>query len=282
LAEANSKEVKLWELATTAVRGRIGGSAPYPEAFRFSPDGRWLAMGAYDHGVHLFDVLNVRKVHSYAGHDHQVRGLDFSPDGRSLASSSLDTTIMIWDVAGVTSRLPKTTSTPEAEYVVALWNGLRNSDPVIAYDAVRLLAQAPDKSLPFLRERLKPARDPDIKQVESFLAKLDSPWFAERDEAKRELERYGNEAEPALERYLAGNLSLEAQQRAEALLARARAPLTDALLLQQVRALEVLETIGTTEARSIMSNLAAGSRDARLTREARAALERLERRGSGK
>jgi len=47
--------------------------------------------------------------------------------------------------------------------------------------------------------------------------------------------------------------------------------------LLTLRGLEVLEHIATPEAKQVLQKLAAGAPDARLTREAKAALQRLER-----
>jgi len=46
-----------------------------------------------------------------------------------------------------------------------------------------------------------------------------------------------------------------------------------------VRANEVLEKIGTEEARQVLKAIAHGAPDAALTKDSRAALERLEKRG---
>jgi uncharacterized protein YjiS (DUF1127 family) len=47
-----------------------------------------------------------------------------------------------------------------------------------------------------------------------------------------------------------------------------------------VHAVQVLEAVGTPEARSVLESLARGVANARLTREARAALERLTKRAA--
>ena len=52
--------------------------------------------------------------------------------------------------------------------------------------------------------------------------------------------------------------------------------------LQLLRALEVLEMIGTAEARKVLERLARGAEECDLTREAKAALERLGQRPPGK
>jgi hypothetical protein len=64
--------------------------------------------------------------------------------------------------------------------------------------------------------------------------------------------------------------SLEVHQRIERLLARIK-PET----WRDLRAVEVLERIGSPEAKQVLESLAKGAEGARLTREAKASLERL-------
>jgi hypothetical protein len=81
-------------------------------------------------------------------------------------------------------------------------------------------------------------------------------------------------AEPALRRALAGRPSLEVRQRLEKLLDQLAHPSPD--VLRALRAIEVLESVGTAEAKAVLGKLAAGQPGAGLTREAKAALRRLE------
>ena len=69
--------------------------------------------------------------------------------------------------------------------------------------------------------------------------------------------------------------SAEVRQTAKRLLDGISGPMRDPDRLREVRAVELLERIATSEAKSVLRALAKGA-DARLTREARAALERLE------
>jgi WD40 repeat protein len=85
-------------------------------AVAFSPDGQWLASGAADNMVRLWEVRSGRQVRVFAGHSGMVLTVAFSPDGRSLASSSLDTTARIWDVS--TGRQVRVL--PQTDYVVPL------------------------------------------------------------------------------------------------------------------------------------------------------------------
>jgi hypothetical protein len=105
-----------------------------------------------------------------------------------------------------------------------------------------------------------------------------SDRFAAREEASRELGRYGEAAEAALKRALAGKASAEVRRRAAALLDQIAA--SRALRRREPRAVEVLEHIGGREAMRLLDGLAGGRPDAELTRAARAALERINGRGS--
>ena len=76
---------------------------------------------------------------------------------------------------------------------------------------------------------------------------------------------------------MASQPTLEMRRRIEALLVKqSRWP---GLPLQTWRSLAVLERLGTSEARNVLEKLAGGAPEARLTQEARAALQRLRQRG---
>jgi hypothetical protein len=107
---------------------------------------------------------------------------------------------------------------------------------------------------------------------------LDSPRFAVREAATRELQKVGELAGPALRAALARSNSLEGPRRLELLLAKLDGLLPAGEALRGVRAVELLEATGTAAARRLLEQLAGGAPHARLTREARETLERLARR----
>jgi hypothetical protein len=90
------------------------------------------------------------------------------------------------------------------------------------------------------------------------------------------LEGLGELAEPALRQALAGDPPLDLRQRLERLLALAAKP-SPAGQLRPLRAVEVLELIGSPAARQVVEALARGAPDARLTGAARSAALRLAR-----
>jgi hypothetical protein len=139
------------------------------------------------------------------------------------------------------------------------------------------LAAHPGLAVPLLRKRMQPAAAPAEREIGRLLANLDSDDFATRDRATTALAKLGEPAESALLELLAAHPSPEARLRAERLLERLERPALAPDQLRTLRALEVLESGDTPGARAVLEALAGGLPAARLTREARGALERLRR-----
>jgi hypothetical protein len=168
----------------------------------------------------------------------------------------------------------------KAEDLESLWIDLGGDAALPAYRAACILAAAPDKALALLRERLVPASVTDLERIPPLLINLDHDQFPVREAASRELRELGPRAEPALRRALESKPSLEVRRRIDALLSHLETgqfSLTPGQL-RQVRALGLLEQIGTKEARQLLEALAAGIPEAHLTQQAKASLERLNRR----
>jgi HEAT repeat protein len=115
--------------------------------------------------------------------------------------------------------------------------------------------------------------------VRPLLDDLDSDRFPVRTAAEERLRDLGDGAVPALREALEGNPSAQRRRRVEAVL---EALDTSGLLagepLRGARAVQILERVGSPEARQALERLAGGVAPSRLTQEAKAALERLDRR----
>ena len=72
----------------------------FPWSVAFSPDGKMLASGGYDHAVHLSDPTTGQELRHLAGHTSYIESsIAFTADGKVLASGCHDGSIRLWDVA---------------------------------------------------------------------------------------------------------------------------------------------------------------------------------------
>src|SRR5262249_41530798 len=117
---------------------------------------------------------------------------------------------------------------------------------------------------------------PDPQTMARLLADLDSNRFAVREKATAALARLGELAEPDLRRTLRSRPQPETRRRLERLLQSLAEAIPTGERLQALRAVEVLEQIGTADARQVLQTLASGTPAAQLTQEAKASLERLD------
>jgi RNA polymerase sigma factor (sigma-70 family) len=271
--------LRLWDLVTgkqrLAIKSARGGHDHDFARLAVAPDGRTLVTVRSDHMIQLWDLATGKELLRRAGHDAMVDGLAFAPDGKRLATGHQDSTILIWDLAAAYERRPRP-GRAETRELEAWWRDLAG-DAAQAHRAIWSLADVPAQAVPFLRDRVHPAAALPADELRTLVQDLDSPRFPRREEASRRLAEFGEDAEPALRRALADKPSVEVRQRLERILARPRPiPAPDAL--RSLRALQVLEAIGDDPARRALRTLAEGAPDARLTREARAALERVTQR----
>jgi WD40 repeat protein len=275
-AESPFTALEVWEVASRSrcVRQWTAG-ASWPV---FAPDGRTLVWADPKGGAWVLDVLTGRQSKRLGnGHQAPIRCLAFSPDGRRLLTAASDETILIWDA----SHLHGGTVSLKLNKHDELWSrlALAESDVDLARRAIEEMAAAPDVFVPFIGERIRMATKRDIGRFRQLLVELDSDDFETREQASAALANMTVAFEGDLRAAAYRSSSAEVRYRASRLLCDwptgnplPREP------LRLVRAIEILERSATPDARKLLQELADGVPEARLTREAAAAIRRLEAR----
>jgi WD40 repeat protein len=244
-----------------------------------SPDGRFV-------GVHK--RFHSGEVNIYEAASGRVRGticaptdgesFAFAPDGRTLATSCDDSTVLIWDLNRPLTGRPPLPLPTMADETLKLWESLGDVEAAAMEPALWALVRAPDQALPLLKQRMQPVRAP--AQVRVLVAQLNSSSYKEREAAAGELTKCAEFAIPVLRETLQkGPASLEQRRRIEELLVRIDDPAAVPSCLRELRGVEVLERIGSADARRLLEALAAGDAGALLTREARLVLARWRSKG---
>src|SRR5262249_14428124 len=163
----------------------------------------------------------------------------------------VDTTALVWDVTGRWhSPRPR-----DAKGWDALVRDLSSDDAKKAFDAQRALAANGNLAVAQLTKRVSrvEGKSPTAQELAALVKGLDDDDPDVRLAAIDSLEEHGSAAEAVLLAALAGSPSVEVKRSATALLERIRRSHFSAESLRAVRAVEVLEWIGTAEARRLLS-----------------------------
>jgi hypothetical protein len=267
---------RMFDLETGRELGRIATAGD----IEFSPDGKILASASRE-DLRLWEVATGKCVYRlpapapFSATDGVAftTHFSFSPDGRTIATALRDSTILIWDVAPGYRRTSGPKTKLSGKTLEQLWADLAGEDAAAAYRAMWTLAASPEQAVGFLKEHLKPAGD-NSRPIQKLVADLGDEKFAVRQAAFLELKKLDIEMEPILRRSL-GQATEEMRRRVESLLAMPPGIVRGRDVLRGYRAIQILEYVGTPQARQLLENLSQGAAGARHTIEAKASLERL-------
>jgi len=246
----------------------------------FSPDGRLLASVCLAETIRLWDTWTGKEVGHLTGHRGQLRSwfwhsLSFAPDGKTLASGGFDGTVLIWDVSGLLPMAKKPVEKLSSDKLAKCWDELAGTDAVRAYKTIAELAQRPGQAEDLLKDKLAAHPGLNADRQAKLIADLDADQFTTREKASKELADLGRLADGALAKALEGMPSAEVKRRVQALLQKLDGKAADPEQSRLLRAIEVLERLGTPEARDLHGKLAKESTAGVVAWEAKASLERL-------
>jgi WD40 repeat protein len=245
------------------------GSSPHVAV---SGNGKLLALAGPDKVLRVWDIDTGAELATFRNGGVKLTGVAFSPDSSTLATTCADTTALVWDLAQAN---PPATALPGNNLgMEECWQTLAGIDAEKAFRAIRAMAATPAGAIAFLKVHLEPARKVDVKRIEEFVSQLNHEQYKVRERAISELNKMGEQIVPALDKALAANPTLESKLRLQGLRNRMTTMPLKGDRLRAVRAVEVLERIGTPQARQVLEALATGDPGAILTSSAREALER--------
>jgi hypothetical protein len=175
--------------------------------------------------------------------------------------------VLVWDLTRLLvggERRPTPLSTQDLDN---LWSDLASRDAVRAYRALEGLSTTADQAVSLVRRRLRPAVE-DRERIDRLIADLGSERYPVRQQAMTELTGLLEVAEARLRQVLKGQPALELRRRVEGLLQKLDSRALSPSQLRELRALTLLERLGTPAAREALEALSRGAPHVRLTREA--------------
>ncbi|GCE21360.1 eIF2A-related protein [Dictyobacter kobayashii] len=92
----------------------------YVSAIAWSPDGRYVATGSWNHSVMVWDARTGEVITTYNGHSEPVDSVAWSPNGQFIASGSWDHTVQVWQA--FTGRLIHTYTGHSSEISSVAWS----------------------------------------------------------------------------------------------------------------------------------------------------------------
>lgn len=260
-------------------------------ALAFSRDSRLVAASTQDGGLHIWDLRTDRELPPLSGYRGNVLALTFSGDGRELLALDTEGTRLSWRVAALARnshiKLAPLVDTDFAD----LWNDLSEPDLFRIYRARRHLTADATRAVPLLDRHLHPVPLGDRKRIEQLVADLSNANAGTRRKAMTELRTKHGEA--ALGALGGGGAAVNANggpgmMPGRPMMVRGGGNNAVAVLTQKLqakyntpqrqrdlKAVAILEEIGTPEAKKVLTRLSKGAPGVSLTVEAKAALDRL-------
>jgi WD40 repeat protein len=235
----------LLDADTGKVQRKLPGHGAAARSIAFAADGQTLAVGSYDHSIRLWDYSAGKLLHTWKGHTDWVYYLAYSPDGTMLASSSLDESVRLWEASsgkllrtwrGYRGVLRCLAFESHGQWLATCcWDGtlkLRDlhSDKVLANlgngatgvdwatihpSGNTLAAGRMGRVVPILNvPKFGDATAEQQKQIQQWIAQWDDDRVEIRDQAGRELQKFGWTVEPLLAKAQQESRSAEIRIRA--------------------------------------------------------------------
>ena len=236
--------------------------------------GRFVAL-SNNEKVEVLDLAIGKPIMQYQGHLGLISMVQFTRDSRTFVSVGNDGVANVWSLDPY-EQIKAEGKPVDTTFVAGkIWGELTDSDPVKSWRAVWKMVYNPEVAIAWLDKNLE--LDNKDTEIVKLIRQLDDDDFNIREAASRELGALGRVAEPALRQALTGKPSFEVKARINDLLSQAGADLARGPKeMGTLRAICALEFMNHDGAKALLAKWAGGAAGARLTMDAKAALDRIE------
>ena len=265
--------LKFWDVDSGQEKASFTAHPSGAEALAISPGGQTVATGGWGGLVKLWDATKEKERATLQGHTLGVPSVAFSPDGKLLASCSgywdqprSAGEVKIWGVNTGRELLTLPTGPTDLIWSVCFSPDGKTLAMASRDQTLRLWEVATWQERLVLPVDSQGVVGLSSKQLDALWDDLAGPDASKAYRALCLLVRTAPQAVALARERLRPVVSPDAQEVRTA---------PSGNSLQALRAVELLEHIGSREARQVLERLAKGAPEARLTREAKASLERL-------
>ena len=277
------KAIHVWSLKTGKAVCTLTDSAFFRTAF-FAPDNHsLLCVPAATGRAYLYNLLAEKAIYHFDPPHRLAHFAAFSPDARRVvvlgpSSEGGDSSIYgqhslyVYDVPA--EALNPAAAQVDDAALEKLWPELGGDNELRRQRVLKALRAAPLPTVALLRKKVQPVAAALQRQVEQQITALEDDASAKRDQAMKELQGVAHPFAPLLKAKLAQAPAGETRNRLTFVLKQMSEAKPPQPLVMELRALALLEEIGTPEARELLERIAGGAPQARLTVEAWTVLRR--------
>ncbi len=283
-----TQPIRIWDATTAELLAEPVKANGYSGPIAWTPDG--TAVVTCDHnGVVATDVATGRTVHKFERSPYSGGGVYYpSPSGKHLVFVDSSTRLDPNAAAPTTksaflAQMPeaKKPAPPKAELAAAeldaFWADIATPNKIRREQIRTALAAAPGSAVAYLVRKTPATTAADVARVRELIAQLDDDAPDARKRAQEQLAGVAHRFERPLRLALADAKPGEIKNRLTFLIGEVDAKPLPPDLLAELKAVEHLARLNTPDAVKHLTAVAGGA-DSRVTAEAKAALEKPDRR----
>lgn len=248
----------------------------------FTTDSQSLVCVETDGLPYLYHLLAEKETYRFNPPARLCHFVKITPDGKraALIGEATNSDPNVRHESIFLYELPAKVLNPPAAQVddatlEKLWEELSTDNDLRLQRVLGAFRTAPQPTVALFRKNLRHVSPEQRAKVEKWIADLDDPEFTKRDQAMKDLRQVAHQFGPLLKARLEKADPGEIRNRLTFLLKQVEIEPLPASLVTELRAVTVLEQLATPEARELLTKVAEGAPQARLTVEAQAALERV-------